>query len=393
MERSRHDQIDCQSSQILPGCAMKVVLVSLSNLPAMQNYLYNASAALDQLGHSVATVGSSDIKVSGGLDSHNHLVATSDSPLPTVASLATLRRQLRTIVEIISAEEPDVVHLMSNHTWNYLLARRLRRTLSNCVVVHTLHDPMGHPGDKARRGVILYNWAIQRYIDAIVVHSEKSRSDAVGALRVTKPIYKAPLGSTRWRPYSRPEGLGGQFLVFGRINPYKGPELIPAIADALGRIDPNRRIVVAGKASADIDMSLLSQMASLPNVELRNRAIDETEMAHLFRSSDAVLLTHTSITQSGVLLDAYAFGKPVVCFDIDGVHEYLPAGVRPVSAFDPEAFATEAVRISSNLAVLREASQEAWSFGERNFSESRMAESFAAIYERLVRPSRRLGVA
>jgi glycosyltransferase involved in cell wall biosynthesis len=57
------------------------------------------------------------------------------------------------------------------------------------------------------------------------------------------------------------------------------------------------------------------------------RPIAESEVPALFRSADAVVLPYREIDQSGVLMTAIAFGKPVLATRVGGIPEIIQDGV------------------------------------------------------------------
>lgn len=359
---------------------MRVVLVSLSDLAAMQTYLYQGLDALVRIGVDAHAIGSRRLKTGRLPDSRTHLVTVSDSPRPSPASLLQARKGAKEISATIASLEPDVVHFLSKHTWNYLIAAQLRRT-TRARIVHTFHDPVGHAGDGIRGGVVLYNKLIQRHIDAVVVHSEQSLHEAVHRLGCVRPVHLAPLGILDRIEFSPPDRISNQLLIFGRINPYKGPELMPPIADAILDLNPAISLLIAGKPSSGVSADLLTTIASKPNVVARFEEIPQQDIEGIFSSSDAVLITHTSITQSGVIADAYAHSRPIVCFDIPGIGEHLPPGHDAVPSFDVTAYAAAAVDLTSDLTALRTASAEAWSHGLAKYSSDLMADRLRDIYE------------
>jgi len=57
------------------------------------------------------------------------------------------------------------------------------------------------------------------------------------------------------------------------------------------------------------------------------RPIAESEVPELFRSATAVVLPYREIDQSGVLMTAIAFGKPVLATRVGGVPEVVQDGI------------------------------------------------------------------
>ncbi len=360
---------------------MRIVLISFSVQPTMQKYLYLLGEELRDLDNHVLTIGSSDVRIDALLSPDAYLVDTPDSPKPSLKSLVGAARSLRSIARRVESFNPDVIHFVNKHTWNYPLALMLSRQLKQTSLVHTFHDPIGHDGDSVQKGVIIYHKAIMRILDCIVVHSDIAERQTREVLRPSCDIRQVPLGVTRWRAYRPPaRAPKKKALIFGRMNKYKGCERYPEILDALRVIDPQIEVVIAGKASADIGEDLLGAITKRRNATFFQRFIDEEEMAALFEEADIVLAPYTSITQSGVLLDAYCFSKPVVAFGIDGIRQYFACDELLCRPFDVREFADKAATVMSDAESLERLSKRSWEFGKRHFTPSAMALGMQSVY-------------
>lgn len=360
------------------------MLISFSTLPTMQKYLYGASEELSGHGLDVWTVGSSTLNFPARLSDRNLLVDTPSSPKPSPQSLLSSKAALDNTISLIERAEPDVVHFVNKHVWNFLLLLRYRsrRRLVNPKWVHTFHDPVGHHGDSVQRGVIAYHRVMQRRLDAVIVHSEVSLNQTLGILKPKCRVERVPLGLKPWPGYPAfdPKCLK-RILIFGRLNLYKGCAMYPEIFHEINRLDPGVKITVAGQASADLPEGLIDSIAACPNVSLENRFVEESEVAQYFRESALVLTPYTSMTQSGVILDAFSFGRPILPFRIEGMSEFLPPDAVTVEAFDTFEYARMAVNIVNSPDIYVRAGSDAWEFGARKFSLNAMAAGFSRVYQ------------
>jgi len=77
------------------------------------------------------------------------------------------------------------------------------------------------------------------------------------------------------------------------------------------------------------------------------RPIRESEVPSLFRSATAVVLPYREIDQSGVLMTAIAFGKPILATQVGGIPETIQDGVHGylVPPEDPDSLAVAADRL------------------------------------------------
>lgn len=362
---------------------MKITLVSFSELPTLQRHLYLLCNELSSRNIETWTIGSASIGIDVELGERNILVQTPDSPKPSLPSLRAIRCSLDEIADTISRINPEVIHFVNKHTWNFFLLRRLRKILPETKYIHTFHDPIGHEGDSIQKGVMLYHKVIQRMLDGIVVHSDIAHGQTVGQLKPSCPVCQVPLGEKVWHEYRSPSSAKNA-LVFGRLNYYKGLKHYPSILKSIYSIDPEVTIMIAGKAADEVDAALLKEISDQPNCTLINGFIPEGDIDRLFRETNLVLAPYASITQSGVILDAYSRSKCVICFDIAGISQFIPDETCRVEPFDCERFAELACMLLSNRDGLETKSRRVWEFGKKNFTPEVMADSLLSVYESLI---------
>lgn len=363
----------------------RVLQISFSELPTLQKHLYLSLAELRRQGVDIWTVGSANLAIDVDLDDRNLLVETPSSPKPGIASLrqalGTMQNLSRRIVRI----KPSIVHFTNKHAWNFLLLRRLKRDLPGAAFLHTFHDPIGHEGDSVQKSVVLYHKVVQRMLDGIVVFSDIAKRQTEEVLRPCCSVYQVPFGEKPWKEYRPFERLTHRVLVFGRLNSYKGVKFYPEIAELLYEQSPETTLVIAGKPSDDIDHSILDRLAAMPNVELHARFIEESEIDGFFENCDLVLMPYTSITQSGVILDAYSRSRCVVAFDIEGIEQFIFSCKTLVPPFDVSKLVQAAVALLNDPEELNDISYRAWEMGGNAFSPEKASEALLSIYEELAR--------
>lgn len=119
-------------------------------------------------------------------------------------------------------------------------------------------------------------------------------------------------------------------LVFGTIRPYKGIDrLLAAVRDVRGReLDRRVRVVIAGPKFDSVDCSqLLLRARATPGVTIEPRAIHTQHVQHLFRAADLVVLPYTEFLNSGVLLLALTFGRPVLAPENPVTRDMVASGL------------------------------------------------------------------
>lgn len=359
----------------------KIVLISFSNLPNFQSSLYNTYKTMKNLGVEVYTIGSTNITANRiYIENNNYLINVSKNPMPTIESLRLINTEIDNAVSKIKDINPDYIHFISKHTWNYFLIRKLKKY--NIKMIHTFHDPIGHKGEIRRYGVLLYNKVIGKMVDKIIVHSDKSKYETERYIKPRGKIYKVPLGEMIWEDYKKNEQYKNKLLIFGRINPYKGVEFIPKIAKEINKINPNINIVIAGKTSNDVKLETINEISSIDNIKFINKFIDDSDVENYFNDCDIVLITHKSITQSGVILQAYRYSKPIVAFNIEGIHEFVQENKTGLisEAYNIEKYVKNILSLYNNINELNNYSKSAWEFGKEKFSNEVMSKKLIEIY-------------
>lgn len=114
-------------------------------------------------------------------------------------------------------------------------------------------------------------------------------------------------------------GFGRDEVVFGfvgNLRPYKGLDDLLAAFEAVVAAAPDgrrRRLLIAGKPADDpaID-TFLAQASALPEVVVDARSIPAAELSIPLRASDVIVLPYRASLNSGALLLALTFGRPVI---------------------------------------------------------------------------------
>lgn len=175
--------------------------------------------------------------------------------------------------------------------------------------LYTTHDPIPHKTPSFARELVRHKILFRALKHHLFL------SDAL-----VKPFcqkYKVPEERTHYSRLSvydflryykeTPNEYGKYILFFGRIDQYKGVDiLIDAYEQSEARMS-GLKLVIAGKGNLAHDKSKLSE-----DIILLNRYIDNDELANLIRHCRFVVLPYLSATQSGCVMSAFAFSKPII---------------------------------------------------------------------------------
>lgn len=237
-------------------------------------------------------------------------------PMPRLRQAAGQIAFQRRAIREIQRFRPDVVHIQSGHPWFNLFLHRLRRL----PVVITIHDPRTHLGDRASQKApqAVYDYGFRR-ADLVIVHVPQMVEPVVSEIGVAadrvRVVPHVAIGDETLAPDVAEEP--GTLLFFGRIWPYKGLDVLIRAQPKITAAVPEARIIVAGQGE-DFDR-YRALMADPGRFEVHNSHVPAQLQAEVFRRSSVVVLPYLEATQSGVVVNAYAYHKPVVATAVGGL--------------------------------------------------------------------------
>jgi glycosyltransferase involved in cell wall biosynthesis len=256
------------------------------------------------------------------------IVSDRRRPLATIAALAQSGSILAE-----HARDSDLVIVPMNFASAAPLSARLKQPLIYCA-----HDPEPHPGDYARALQRMTQTVLLRRACRVVALSEyaagRLRTRGVGA----KKLKVVPLTSVfEPQPQSvRAEGPV-RLLFAGRMIPYKGVDIL---ADALVRLSlrDDWRLTVSGSGPALDDAT--ARRFAYPQVERVGRDwLSDAELDALIAGCDVLLAPYRSATQSGLVAQALAYGRPCVVTPVGALREQVDGDVAGLVAADVGAAA------------------------------------------------------
>ncbi len=265
-------------------------------------------------------------------------------PLWKLGKLAEHNRDMARLVTECEKQKPGIIHFQ----WlpvPIVDARYLPKLRRIAPLVLTLHNTTAFHGSLAQR---LHQGAgfssIFQHLSGLIVHTEFSKKTVIerGWLPAEK-IHVIPHGVLEYyrslpsQPLSSISPLGSEaksteptVLFFGQIEAYKGVDLLlRAFAGLPTRVRENSRICIAGKPGRE--MPGLRELARSLKIDHRInwilRFVGEEEVPGLFASADVVALPYRKIDQSGVLMTAIGFDKPIIASRVGGLAETIQDNV------------------------------------------------------------------
>lgn len=189
----------------------------------------------------------------------------------------------------------------------------------------TVHDPFPHTAHntfivRLRRKVAF--WLIPRFI----ILNKAQRKDFLTYYHMSEEqVVDSRLSCYTYLQTVSPDYASvppesSYILFIGKISPYKGLDYLLPAMELVHKQCPNSRLVVAGGGEYHFD---ISRYQTLEYIDIRNRFIPECELVALIRHCAFVVCPYTDATQSGVIMSAYAFNKPVIATNVGGLPEMV----------------------------------------------------------------------
>lgn len=264
----------------------------------------------------------------------------------------------------------DLVHLNGYRGSQLFLYAFLKKSIAR---VWTVHDPILHSGEDKWQTRLAYK--SYRYLKAhYILHNQEQRPLFVSLYGLNpERVHFVTFGPQevfrQFKSGKPPVQKERTVLFWGRISPYKGVEYLIEAAKIARKQLPDLKVIIAGQPNYPFDTSL---MANDPTFVHIDGYIPNPQLVKLIEESSLVACPYTDATQSGVLMTAYAFNKPVLATAVGGIPEVLEDGVtgRLVPPKNAEALAAAMVQLlqvpeqlkemSKNIKKLNESGRFSW---------------------------------
>ncbi|WP_169603932.1 glycosyltransferase family 4 protein [Methylococcus geothermalis] len=273
----------------------------------------------------------------------------------------------------------------------------LARSLFRRVVV-TAHDVESFVEGLETHGLSrrVYRWA-----DGVIAHNRVSQNELVARLGV-KPDKIAviphghylhmlqplpPMGEARHRL-----GLPGSakvLLFFGQIKQVKGLDvLIEAMPEVL-RKHPDAVLVIAGrpwKTDFSAYARRIEELGIGDRCHRDIRYIPDAEVSFYYGACDLVVLPYRRIYQSGVVLMAMSYGKPVLVSDLPGMTEIVRDGENGLvfRREDPKDLARRLNAVLEEKALLQAVAEKGLAYVRAIHDWREIGRRTAAVYRALL---------
>lgn len=180
---------------------------------------------------------------------------------------------------------------------------------------------------------------VEKFFDKFILHLQISKSEFCREFGIEENRCKViPHGvfepkDLKIKPYKRNEKL--RLIMYGNQSYYKGTDvLVDAIALLPKEVQNQICTTIVGKTSKDY-LSLLQDKAKGLDINIIPEFVPDDKLNQMILDSDVIVLPYREISQSGVLLLALFFERPIICSNLPSFRETL-TGVDEKYFFESE---------------------------------------------------------
>ena len=319
--------------------AMRVAMID----PSLFTLPYDAAlaAGLQAEGHEVVLHGRApgpDDNATDGAPLRESFYRVASAPvlarLPQALRLAIKGLDhawsMQALVRRLRRERPDVIHFQ----WLPLpvvdrrFLKRLRAIAPLVLTVHDTNPFNGNPtGGLQRVGA----HAAFADFDRLIVHTEQGRARLLAHGEGMDRVAVMPHGLLGRASAAVADPMQGEisFLLFGKIKPYKGADLlIAAFAGMQPELRAQSRLRIVGKPYMDLEplYQQARQMGVADRVTIEPRFVGDAEVGGIFAPGVIASFPYREIEASGVLSLAITFGRPILATRLGGFFEAVQDG-------------------------------------------------------------------
>jgi len=229
---------------------------------------------------------------------------------------------------------------------------------------------------------IVEKYGIKLYRNFLVL--TKNMADKIHALNKKARIEIIPNGLSTVPDLSVPQDKhnNGDYLLFlGRIDfYYKGLDYLLEVAKILLRKAPGLKIKIAGEGRDREKLNHRITAENIKNIDYVGK-IAGPQKEKLLRECAMLVLPSRFEIFPFTILEAAAYGKPTICFDIENLRENIACGIGiAVPAFKIEKFAAAIIELNSNSSERARLGQNAHDWAKKHLWEDVAAKQEAFYF-------------
>jgi glycosyltransferase involved in cell wall biosynthesis len=281
-----------------------------------------------------------------------------------------IRTGPRQVARAIQEDAPDVVIDTGSGPWKGLIQGYLRGRIPQAEFVHDVeHHPdrwlvMCHLMDMVSPSRADIRIALSRYSHEHLRRRYPNGANIESRLGVLHPAVDPDC--------ERIASLRNRMLFFGRIEKYKGLDILADAYEKALAANPELKLSVVGQGPVSQELS--ARMVGM-GVNLRNTWIPTEEIPAIISSHGVMVMPYLSATQSAIAAVAMANGMPSIATSTGAMAEQVIDGRNGmiVPPGDAGALAEAMLRIAGDASLALSMSQEALAVAKELYSWDKIA--------------------
>lgn len=222
--------------------------------------------------------------------------------------------QINNICNNINSQFYDFINIVGRYDVEDIIC--FTKKLKGTVYI-SLHEVCNHihPDFSSPTKLLQYLFSQKKNI---IVHSDNSKKDILkypdADVKYINNINFGLFSSYRYVKTNDSIVLPDRYaLLYGRITPYKGLDLLYEAVKLLPTEFGTYKFVIAGCGESDV----LDKMKKDNRFIVINKYLTNSDLVTLIKKSQFVLCPYKSISQSGIPQTVYVFDRPIIASELD----------------------------------------------------------------------------
>ena len=277
------------------------------------------------------------------------------------------------IITSIRKYSPALVLSTLFHPWHNIIFLFLKKKFKRMKIVH---DVKLHTGEDSfiRR---IFNYIEIKNSDLYITLTETSKQELIKRGIPKGKICVIPHANfacyVKNNILVKSESIHNRIAFIGRINKYKGLDVLLNAFDEIHKKMPQLKLLIAGDGNCECYKDQFYK--NKESLELNLKWIADDEFAAIIENVDIVVLPYIEATQSGIIPLAFAFGKTVVATNVGGIPEQIPQGTGIIiPSNDSVALEKVILHLYDNPDIIKTMSQAAFDYARTELSWVRSVE-------------------
>lgn len=355
---------------------MKVGIIYLGSSEGMSEYTFEIAQAINKHCPVVVYLSTRNAlrEKWSGLDCEQHFFETYDGFKALILSLI-FKAKIKRVAHTIDQGQVDIIFDTMPSPWQMHIKKRLSKDIPWSVIVH---DPDPHP-DRWRLLVHLNRLLNPLKCEVLIGISQycyqliKAKNPQHTCLLSKHGAYKPVATELRSAITTSRAKNKHKFVFFGRIEAYKGVDVLIKAFELAKQQNPQIELTVIGRGplSPESKASLLNNGGRLFNEWVSDEFAMQEIDAH-----GVIVLPYLSATQSGPASIALARGVPCIATDQGALPEQIQHDNNGliVKAACADSLSQAMLKLANEPELVEKMSKEAFRLSDNEFSWDNIAE-------------------